>query len=185
MPYEQITHQQIKSIIDDIEQPYAYAYLTQGGSSDYGHMIVEIALPKSKEYSYRRPDGVLKISCQIGSSDASDRSVPSFWKPYAWHLGFDARNGDGELDELEVAVKMLRRIHKYQNKTDFSETFSEWCQRALVGAGVKHLITEGRFWLGSWRNVEGGDLTQVGTASAHMLNTMENALIGKFSKQTT
>lgn len=173
----------IDELIDDHKQAYAYARLQQDRGSDYGHMYVEIFLPSSGEYSYRRPDGTIKISCQIGSDINGDEAM--FFKPYAWRYGFDNRFGDGTLDELETAVKTMRKIKQRMDKLyqeiGNPETFADFSQRILIAAGIKSIITEPMLGWGNGGNMSEKELFRVGPGSASRLREMENELITVFS----
>lgn len=171
----------IDTIVADVTKSYAYAYLQKDRSSMYGHMIVEIRLARSAGCPYRRLDGSIKISCQIGT-DGDHEDM--FFKPYAQRYGFDARHGDGSLEELEIAVKVMRKIVKHMDKEyqTYGEpkTYADYCQRILVGAGVKNLIVEPNHWCGGGRNLSDMEMVLVGATSAYKLDQMEKELITSF-----
>ena len=173
----------IDALIDDTTKMYAYAFLQRDRGSVYGHMYVEIRLPKSHEYSYKRPDGSIKISCQIGTDGAREAM---FMKPYAERYGFDARHGDGTLDELEVAVKVMRKIKKgldaLYNTFGEAKNFADYCQRILTAAGVKNLIVEPDGWA-NIGNLSEKLLVSVGPSSSYQLGEMENTLIAYFNQR--
>lgn len=170
-----MTKNRIDALIDDHNTSYAYAWLEK--SHGYGHMIIQINMVKTGEYSYRRPDGVIKISCQIGGE--GDRCS----RTYAERYGFDARMGDGTLNELEAAVTIMRKIERYMRKmyeeNGSAPSYANYCQRVLNGAGVKHLILSPFHW-SQGGNKRDMDLVSVGSSSAHRLDLMEKELLCVF-----
>lgn len=165
----------IQSVLDDDQISYAYAWLES--SHGYGHMNVMICMAAGKD-RYRRPEGGIKISCQIGGGDSS--SLDDFHKkPYAVRYGFDQRYGSGTLDELEAAIKVMRKIQKgldlMESMLGEPKDYSEFCQRVLIHSGAKYLI-----WSEWWN--QSGSLTdrahcKVGAESMSALIAMEREML--------
>lgn len=169
----------MKNPIDDLidsGKGYAHAYMMQ--EHGYGHMIVKIRLGRQQWGS--NSSGSVKVSCQIGGEGAGQCS-----KPYAIRYGFDT-DGQSSLAELEIGVKLMRKITRYMNdvnaKVGHSATYAEECQRILDGSGVKQIIVKsGEGWAASGRMAD-SDLIDVGTESRIKLVAMEAALIKRFAK---
>ena len=169
----------IEKIIDDNSIPYAYAYMTKARDSIYGHM--EIILRFTSPQHYSRPDGVIKITCQIGSDDPSCGGREA---PYAQTYGFDPRYGKGSLPELEQAVKMMRKIERSLNvankRMGRPTTFAMFAHRVILASGMKHMIAES---FDGWANgglMRDKELYTVGAKSLERLEVMEESLIAAF-----
>ena len=173
-----MTKHPVDVIIDNNEKSYAYSYISK--DRDYGKMVVGISLTGNQYLS--RPDGQIKISCQIGSTfDSGDQRE----RTYAWNYGFDARYGKGSLKELEQAVKIMRKIERHMDKMfeEYGEAvnFADYCQRVLIGANVKTLLSTN---CGGW--AVGGslrdtcDIVLVGSSSMNELRNMEKSLVDAF-----
>lgn len=168
----------IDSIIDG-KDAYGYAFMTS--EYGYGHMTVNIR-GEAPAYGYRK-NGVIKVTCQIGSSDYAEQNA----KPYAIKHGFDSQDSCIDAAELEVAVKLLRKIQKYLDKVEaingYADDYAEFCHRVIVGSGVKHLITESGDGWASGGRIDEKQLYAVGGKSRARLVAMEAALIGRFSRK--
>lgn len=174
-----MTKNPIDTIIDDCTKSYAYAFMRE--EHGYGHMMVNIHLTGKNEYS--RPDGVVGISCQIGSTYGGDQTRET----YCWNYGFDARHGKGSLVELEEAVKVMRKIaRKMQQMYDqfgAPKNYADYCQRVLLSAGVKTLIAEpGDGWAHGGQ-MQHKSLLCVGYESMRKLEQMETALVERFVRK--
>lgn len=169
-----MTKNNIDAVIDDSTKSYAYAWLEK--SHGYGHMNVVIML--AGDSAYRRPEGAIKITCQIGGDGDQSKRV------YAQRFGFDQRYGHGSLEELELAVKMMRKIHKHMDKMyaeyGSAPTHADFCQRILLGAGVKQLIVEPNHWAGGGA-MRDKHMVGVGVASSYRLAAMEKELLQSFA----
>lgn len=169
----------IDTLIDG-KASYAYAFMTR--DRNYGHMTVNIRMA-APEYGWRK-NGVIKISCQIGSDGTYDRQSE---EPYAISYGLSSQYDSIQLEELEAGVKLMRKIGRHMDKMCLEngepDGYADFCQRVLVGSGVSAMIVEpGQGWAngGLMRDKQ---LLLVGAASRKKLVEMENALIGAFSRK--
>jgi hypothetical protein len=172
---------QIDSIIDS-KAGYAYAYLLQNGR-EYGHMEVHIRLDLG-EFEYRS-NCMIKISCQVGSGQSFEYKE-SHQKPYAMRYGASSNQEVINLEDLEKLTKVMRKIDKYVAKIESeygpAETYADFCQRVLIGSGVKFLITEPTDGWAMGGRKSDGELFNTGSDSKRQFDKMEQALIARFQR---
>jgi len=171
-----MTKNRIDAVIDNNTESYAYAWLER--SHGYGHMNVIISLAGKNEY--RRPEGCIKISSQIGGEGEQSERI------YAERFGFDQRYGHGSLEELEAGVKIMRKIEKRMKEMyetyGMPKTHAEFCQRILVASGAKQLIVEPNHWANG-SAMRDKEMVVVSAASAYKLEQMEKELLSFFSRK--
>lgn len=175
----------IDAIIDG-QEAYAYGFMTKsdyGYGDRYGHMTVNINLANKCDWMMRRP-GVIKITCQIGSTALSyDEQCQ---KPYAFRYGYDSNGNEGSLDNLKAAVAALTKIEKYMAKVEndfgYAENFADYCQRVMLGAGVKHFISEPTGW-SNGGHMRDKDLDAVSRKSREKLDMMVSGLMQAFARK--
>lgn len=169
----------IQSILDDNSVIYAHAYLTKPNYG-YAHMHIDIHL-QGKNY-LSRPDGVVRVSCQIGGEGEFSQ------RPYAENVGYDRRYGDGSLEELEQAVKVMRKIQKkldeLYDQLGQPTCFADFAQRCLLGSGAKWLIANPHNWTNGALDPEQMEAFTIGSESRRRLDQMEQELITVFARKT-
>ena len=166
----------IKEILDE-GMPHAVAFCNE--EHGYGHMLVNIRLNPKAEY--RRFEGLLVITCQIGANDRNYSD--QFTAPYAEKFGYQLNYGVAEVWEMEEMATIMKRVQKkldaLEEKAGRAASYAVWCERILKALGVEFLIYEP----GGWN--QGGNLTNkalalVGDNSLEALTNMQAQLVRRF-----
>lgn len=123
---------------DEFKTPYAFVKLY--GDRNYGHIEVIIRNIAFSDSIWRSP--LIRVTCQIGTSDWGGLAMESQCEaPYAWHHGIEGQSSAMTLSELEVSVKVMRRLEKKLDKMreelGIPETFSEYASRVIIASGVE------------------------------------------------
>ena len=173
----------IKSLVESDESFYAYAYLEESTANAYGHMKVDIRLPRGSWYD--SCVGKVTISCQIGSGNWGEKTQDEV--PYGWDCGYvHGSYKTMKAQDLDAAAKVMRRIDKGMQKIadehGQSTSYAGFCNRVLLSLKLTTMIVEpGLGW------VNGGlmeDKELVTTRSGVMFKLMrlEEALIARFAR---
>lgn len=125
-------------LTDFSEYSTPHAIVRLWGDRTYGH--IDASVRHIDEGNYRSPR--LRISCQIGSNENDAVGISQRQKTYAWNYGISGGREEMTLDELEIGVKIMRRINRKLNQMDeelgLPETFAEYCARILIASGVNY-----------------------------------------------
>lgn len=174
-----MTKHVIDAAIDDTSTSYAYAWLER--SHGYGHMNVNIRFAGP---GYNRPGGCIKVTCQIGSGYEDSEQAHTI---YCEKYGFDQDMGNGSLEDLENAIKVMRRIKKHLGKMydtyGNAKSYAEYCQRILMGAGVKKLIADRDGFTRTSGMMRDKHMSNVGSQSLEALENMQSHLLAAFPKR--
>lgn len=174
----------IAHVVNDTNVLYAHCWLERSPCDSHGHMLTEISMAGMY---YKRPKGVIRINSQIGSTFGDSSMNKGLYAARVQFIPNGLNNGC-DLDDMEVAIKVMRKIDKALRKLEDANkwhSFAEYCQAVLVGAGVKHLITEcDKGWIrGANGDLANKDIYTVGEDSLARLTEMEKTLVQYFSEK--
>lgn len=162
-----------------------HAIVRLWGERTYGH--IDASVRHIDEGNYRSPR--LRVSCQIGSSENDAVGVSQRQKTYAWNYGISGSREEMTLDELEIGVKIMRRINRKLNQMDeelgLPETFAEYCARILIASGINYVFVNEQ-WGGAHNKLIDLPVAELKTSAGkgklrEMLGELEKRLVGYYN----